>query len=226
VSQAVTQPRYILHFSPDSASFIIRLALRLTGAAFAEVKIDRDAGELDSPAYRAMSPLGKIPAFETPDGPMFETAAILLYLADHHALAPLPDSPERAAFLKWLFFTSTNLHAPLMQVFYPNRVAGPDHAQAVVSHIGATLQDNFRVLDAMVAAEAPEWLSSAPSMMGFYVGTLIRWLSGFPEGHPARITAADLPGLGPILAALETSDAARQVAEVEGVPPTLFTNPY
>ncbi len=226
MTEAATHPLYTLHFSPDSASFIVRLALRLTGAPFAEVQIDRAAGELDSPAYRAMHPLGKIPAMQTPDGPMFETAAILLYLADRHALAPAPDSSARAAFLKWLFFTSTNLHAPLMQVFYPNRVAGPDNAQAVVAQMGATLQDNFRVLDRMIAAEAPDWLPLQPSIMGFYLGTLIRWLSGFPEGHPARITTADLPALGPILVALETSDAARQVAEAEACAPTIFTNPY
>lgn len=121
----MSQPMYTLYFSPDSASFIVRLALRLTGASFAERQIDRPAGELDSPAYRAMHPLGKIPAIETPDGPMFETAAILLYLAERHAgLAPAPNSAQRAAFLKWFFYTSTNLHAPLMQVFYPDRVAG------------------------------------------------------------------------------------------------------
>ena len=224
--EAATQPLYILHFSPDSASFIVRLALRLTGAPIAEVQIDRASGELDSPAYRAMHPLGKIPALQTPDGPMFETAAILLYLAERHALAPAPESPARAAFLKWLFFTSTNLHAPIMQVFYPNRVAGAENAQAVVTHMGATLQNNFRVLDRMIAAEEPEWLSARPSILGFYLGTLVRWLSGFPEGHPARITTADLPALGPILAALESSDAARHVAEAEACAPTIFTNPY
>ncbi len=227
MSHSATPPLYTLHFWPDSASFIVRLALRLTHAPFAEVQIDRAAGALDSAAYRAMNPLGKIPAIETPDGPMFETAAILLYLSDRHAgLAPAPDSPARAAFLKWFFFTSTNLHAPVMQVFYPNRVAGPAHAEAVVAHIGAMLQDNFMVLDQMVAAEAPDWLSARPSILSFYVAVLVRWLSGFPEGHPARVTAADLPALCPILAALETSDAARQVAEVEACAPTLFTHPY
>lgn len=223
----MTLPEYTLHFSPDSASFIVRLALRLTGAPFAEVQIDRAAGELDSPAYRAMHPLGKIPAMQTPDGPMFETAAILLYLADRHpGLAPAPDSPDRAAFLKWLFFTSTNVHATLMQVFYPNRVAGPACAEAVVAHSGARLQEYFAILDQMVAAQSPSWLSDQPSVMGFYVGVLVRWLSGFPPGHPARITSADLPALGPILTALETSPAARAVAEAEGCAPTIFTAAY
>ena len=223
----MSQPVYTLYFSPDSASFIVRLALRLTGASFAERQIDRPAGELDSPAYRAMHPLGKIPAMETPDGPMFETAAMLLYLAERHTgLAPPPASPERAAFLKWFFYTVTNLHAPLMQVFYPDRVAGQECSAAVVAHQSAKLKEHFAILDQMVARDAPDWLSAKPSIFSFYVGVLVRWLSSFPTGHPARITTADLPGLGPILAKLETCPAALAVAQVEGCAPTIFTAPY
>lgn len=223
----MTQPLYTLHHTPDSAAMILRLALRLTDAPFAEVPIDRAGGELDSPAYRAMQPLGKIPAMQTPDGPMFETAAMLLYLADRHAgLAPAPDSPQRAAFLKWFFFTSTNLHPTLLHAFYPHRVAGEACAEAVVAQAGVTLHEHFALLDQMVAREAPEWLSAKPSILGIYLGVLIRWMSGFDEGHPARITAADLPALGPILAALETTVAVRAVAEAEGVAATLFTAPY
>ena len=223
----MTQPLYTLHYTPDSAAMIVRLALRLTDAPFAEVLIDRAGGALDSAAYRAMQPMGKIPAMETPDGPMFETAAILLYLADRHTgLAPAPDSPHRAAFLKWYFFTMTYLHVPLMQVFYPERVAGPACAEAVVAHTSAGLKDQFALLDQMVASEAPQWLSAQPSILGYFVGVLVRWLSGFPQGHPARLTAADLPALGPILAALETSDAARAVAVAEDCAPTIFTKPY
>ncbi len=223
----MTQPLYTLHYTPDSAALIVRLALRLTDAPFAEVAIDRAAGALESAGYRAMHPLGKIPAMQTPDGPMFESAAILLYLADRHpGLAPAPDSADRAAFLKWLFFTSTNIHATLMNVFYPERVAGPENAEAVVAHAGARLHQYFSVLDQMVGCDAPDWLSAKPSVMGFYVGVLVRWLSGFPAGHPARLTSADLPALGPILAALESSAAARSVAEAEGCVPTIFTQPY
>lgn len=223
----MSQPVYTLYCSPDSASFIVRLALRLTGAEFAERQIDRPAGELDSPAYRAMHPLGKIPAIETPDGPMFETAAILMYLAERHpGLAPAQGSAERAAFLKWYFYTVTNLHAPLMQVFYPERVAGAECAAAVVAHQATKLQEHFAILDQMVARDAPDWLSAKPSIFSFYVGVMVRWLSGFPAGHPARLTTADLPTLGPILAQLETCSAAQAVAKAEGCAPTIFTAAY
>ncbi|MBI1171879.1 glutathione S-transferase family protein [bacterium] len=223
----MTEPLYTLHYTPDSAAMIVRLALRLTDAPFAEVLIDRANGGLDSPAYRAMQPLGKIPAMETPHGPMFETGAILLYLADRHpGLAPAPDSPDRAAFLKWYFFTVSYLHTTLLQAFYPERTAGAACAEAVLTHAGAAIRSHFALIDRMVATEAPDWLSARPSILGYYLGVLVRWLSGFPEGHPARLSVADLPALGPILAALETSPAARTVAEAEATAPTLFTKPY
>ena len=224
---SMTQPLYTLHYTPDSAAMILRLALRQTGAPFAETLIDRPAGALDSPAYRAMQPLGKIPAMETPDGPMFETAAMLLYLADRHSgMAPAPDSPQRAAFLSWLFFTSTNIHPTLLQVFYPERIGGKASADAVLTQAAATLKSHFALLDQMVARNHPTWLSAQPGVLGFYVGVLLRWLAGFAPDHPAYLTTADLPALGPILAALETCPAARAVAGAEACAPTIFTNPY
>lgn len=220
------QPLYTLHMTPDSAAMIVRMALRLTDAAFAERLIDRAAGELDWPAYRAMQPLGKIPAIQTPDGPMFETAAILLYLADRHpGLAPAPDSPARAAFLKWFFFTSTNLHPTLLQVFYPERTAGAACADAVRTHAAARLRDYLSLLDQMVARDAPDWLSAKPSVFGYYLATLIRWLAGFAPDHPGHMRSAEFPSLHAVLAALEASPAARAVAELESLGPTIFTNP-
>jgi len=96
---------YILHSWPDSASLIVDLVLQELGLPYTSRQIDRPAGALNSPEYRALHPLGLIPALETPDGPMFETAAILLYLTEQHGLAPAPGTPDRAAFLTWLFFT-------------------------------------------------------------------------------------------------------------------------
>ena len=210
---------YVLHYSPDSASLIVRLVLEELGVAHEARKIDRAAGELDSPAYRAMHPLGKIPALQTPDGPMFETAAMLLYLSETHGrLAPQPGSPQRAAFLKWLFFTSTNLHTALLQFYYPDRTAGPACADAVKAAALAALKSQLSMLDAMVAREAPDWLSTAPSVLGYYIAVLMRWLAG-------PIDARDYPALLPVLAALETRPAARACAKAEGLGDTIFTNP-
>ncbi len=218
---------YTLHYSPDSASLIVRLVLAELAVPHQNVVIDREAGALASPGYRAMHPLGLIPAMDTPDGAMFETAAMLLYLSDRHpGLAPASDSAQRAAFLKWLFFTSTNVHPCLLQLFYPDRVAGEASVEAVMAHARVRMQTYLTLINDMVAREAPGWLSPhQPGLMGYYLGVLVRWLATYGAGHPSYFRSADFPALHAVLAAHETRAAALSVAADELLGPDLFTNP-
>lgn len=218
---------YTLRYSPDSASLIVRLVLAELGVPYDLRPIDREAGELASPGYRALHPLGKIPAMETPHGPMFESAAILLYLSDRHpGLAPAPDSPDRAAFLKWLFFTSTNVHTTVMEVFYPERVAGEAAAGAVLAHAAARLRTLLAALN-QAAESNPAWLSAdQPSLLGYYIAVLMRWLGQCDKGTLAHVDAADYPALHAVLAMLEKRPAALSVAQAEGLGDTIFTRPH
>ena len=75
---------YVLHYAPDNASLIIRAALEVRGLPYATQLVDRGTQEQSTPAYRALNPNGLIPVLETPQGPVFETGAILLWLADTH----------------------------------------------------------------------------------------------------------------------------------------------
>ena len=209
---------YVLHFWPDTASLIIRLVMEELGLPFTAVKIDRAGGELDSPSYRAMNPLGQIPAVETPDGPMFETAAILIYLSERHGLAPMAGSPDRAAFLKWLFFTSTNVHTTLLQLFYPERTAGAENVEAVKTQARAKLAQFLAILEG-VAQGRPAYLSDQqPSVLGYCIAVLMRWIA-------ADFPSTDYPALRRVLAALETRPAALNCARDEGLGPTIFTQP-
>ncbi len=211
---------YILHHTPDSAALIVRLVLEELGLPYQIAALDRDGGALDSPDYRKLQPLGKIPALETPDGVMFETAAILLHLSEIAAkLAPAPNTPERGQFLKWLFFTSSNLHPTAMIYYYPHRVAGPENAEDAKAQAAATLKSLVQTLEDMVALEAPDWLSTSPSILGYYVAVLMRWLF---EPCPAK----DYPALHKILLALETRPAAVTCAQAEDLGDTMFSNPY
>ena len=210
---------YVLHHTPDSAALIVRLVLEELGLPYQISPIDRAGGALDSPAYRKLHPLGKIPALETTDGTMFETAAILLRLAEITGkLAPAPNTPERGQFLKWLFFSSSNLHPAMMNYYYPHRVAGPQNAEAAKAEALITLKTLLPLLDNMVALEAPDWLSTAPSILGYYIAVLMRWLA---EPCPAT----DYPALHKILLALESRPAALACAQAEGLGDTVFSNP-
>ncbi|GLS87966.1 glutathione S-transferase [Cypionkella aquatica] len=211
---------YILHHTPDSAALIVRLVLEELGLPYQIAPIDRDGGALDTAAYRKLQPLGKIPALQTPDATMFETAAILLHLAEIAGkLAPAPNTPQRGPFLSWLFFTSNNLHPVAMQYYYPHRVAGVENADAVKAQAAATLQELMATLENMVALDAPDWLSTTPSVLGYYIAVLMRWLS---EPCPS----ASYPSLHKILAALEVTPAARACAQAEALGDAIFTHPY
>ena len=217
---------YILHHYPDTASLILRLILRELDQPYAERLIDRASGALDSAAYRALHPMGKIPAMETPDGAMFETAAMLLYLSDRHGnLAPKPGDPARAAFLKWFFFTSTYIHPTLMQLFYPDREAGPAGAPMVLTHAAAKMRAYLTLID-QTAATNPAWLSDQhPTILGYYLAVLIRWLGSNPPDHPGCFRSADFPALHRVLTYLESRPAALEVAADESLGPTIFTHP-
>ena len=217
---------YILHYFPDTASIVLRMVLAELGVPHEYRLIDREAGALDSPAYRALHPLGKIPAMETPDGPMFETAAMLLYLADRHGgLAPAPQDPARAAFLKWFFFCNFNIHTTLLDLFYPERAAGAACADAVASHARARMQDCLTVLN-HAAETGEDWLPEGPSILGYYIGMLIHWLGSYGPDHPSHFRSHDYPALHRVLSALETRPAAQTIAADEKLGALPFTHPY
>jgi glutathione S-transferase len=222
---------YVLHYFPDTASIAPRMVLADLGVPHHCHLIDREGGALDSPAYRALQPLGKIPALETPDGPIFETAAMLLFLADRHAallptLAPNPASPDRAAFLKWFFFTSTNIHPTLLDLFYPDRVAGEAAVPAVQAAARARMQVLLSTLNT-AALGNPAWMpDNAPSILGYYVGMLIHWLGSYDAQHPSYFRSQEFPALHRVLLYLEARPAAQKIAADEGLGALPFTAPY
>jgi glutathione S-transferase len=218
----------ILHYFPDTASLAVRMVLEELGVPHEARLVDREAGQLDSPAYRALHPLGKIPALETPDGPMFETAAILLWLSDRHApgqLAPAPDAPDRGAFLSWFQFTDFNIHPTTRAVFYPERVAGEAAAAQVLAHAAEQMHAHLAALDNAAAAR-PGWLADdRPSLLGYFIAMMIRWLATLPPDHPGYRQSRQTPALHRVLAYLETRPAALTVAAHENLGPAFFTDP-
>ena len=107
-----------LHYAPDNASLIVRLALEELGLPYVTHLVDRQARAQQAPRYLRLNPNGTIPVLETPHGAMFETAAILLWLSDTTGkLAPKPQDPLRGPFLKWLFWCSNTLHTDLRSYF-------------------------------------------------------------------------------------------------------------
>jgi glutathione S-transferase len=218
---------YVLHGVPDFANLAVHVVLEELGVPYSTDMLDIDAGDLKTPAHLARHPLGLVPVLQTPDGAIFETAAILLWLSEHHgALAPPPGSAERAAFLQWLVFTNNGLHAAAMDLIHPERPAGEGAARAVADIAHDKLRQRLTILDRMVAGTAPSYLSSdTPSVLGHYLGMLMRWIRAFPAYPDHAMPASDFPALLAVIQAHESRPAAIRAARAEGLTARFYSDP-
>ncbi|QYK43209.1 MAG: glutathione S-transferase family protein [Paracoccaceae bacterium] len=217
---------YVLHYAPDNASMIVRIVLEEAVLPYRPALVDRRIRAQDSAAYRRLNPAGLIPTLETPDGPISETGAILLWLADRHpeaGLAPAPQAPRRGDFLRWLFFLSNTAHADLRQVFYPAQYADDAGRVGHRALMVARMQRHFRLLDD-AGADSPD-LFTPPSVLAPYVAALMRWSVIYPRGQAGWFDAAAYPSLMRVAAALESRPAVRTVARAEGLGDAPFSAP-
>lgn len=215
---------YRLHYAPDNASLIIRLVLEELGVPYTTSLVDRANKQQHSPTYLALNPNGLIPVLETPSGAMFETGAILLWLADtHDALAPTPTHPDRADFLKWLFFVANTLHADMRMLFYPKKYVGPDaSAQSALRRtLHTRLNTHLLRLDDMVAR------NPRPTMvLSYYIACILRWMALYPQNSDRSwFDLTRSPNLYRLMAELETRPAIHAAQIAEGLGPTPFTSP-
>lgn len=104
-----------LFITPMSCSFTVHVASLEADIPVTLHQVDRASKRLpDGSDYRAIVPLGLVPALGLPDGTVLtECAAILQYIADRapdKKLAPPPGSPERYRLMEALNFITTELH--------------------------------------------------------------------------------------------------------------------
>ncbi len=70
--------------------------------------LDMQAGEHKQPEYLKINPLAKVPAIVDGEFQLWESGAIILYLADKYGKNPL--SPEqRGIFFQWVLFGNSTL---------------------------------------------------------------------------------------------------------------------
>ena len=106
-----------LHHQPRSRSTRVFWLLEELGIPFDLTVMSRE--DKQTPAYLALHPLGRSPVIEEEGGPVFESAAIILHLADQHLgaglIAPL-GSHERGLQYQWCFFAMTDMEGALMDI--------------------------------------------------------------------------------------------------------------
>lgn len=205
-----------LHYHPSNASMAPHLVLRDLAIPFELIPVDRDRGAHKSPEYLKLNPNGLIPVLVDGELVLYETAAILLHLADTHptaGLAPALGTAERAQFYKWLIWLTNTLQPALIAYFYPERWVDEGNAAGVAqvkAHAETRIAPLLDQLEALLAGHGGPWLlGERYGVVDAMAFMLCRWTRGF--ARPAR----SLPQLGAYLQRMLARPALRQVLEVE-----------
>jgi glutathione S-transferase len=187
-----------LYWKPESVADVPAMALRLIGVEHRIVTVGEDVTPEE---YLLINPAGSVPAMVDGDLVLFESVAILMYLADQHpeaGLAPAPGTPEHALYDRWLAYILANF----MGAYYRwyrcyEMIEGDEHREALKR--GAIRDTNAIARRIESELGDREWLlGDGPTMPDLLLGNVATWGDD--------IDGADAPG--PRLAALIARVAA------------------
>jgi GST-like protein len=167
--------KYYFNGSPNPNK--VSLFLEESGLAFDPIPIDIPKGQQFSADFLAINPNGKVPAIDDDGTIVFDSNAILLYLAEKTGQF-LPEAKHRGQMLSWLMFAATGLGPFSGQAVHFNHYA-PDLPYArqrytfeVRRHYGVLDQHlanrSFMVGDTYTIADMAVW--GWANVAGFILG--------------------------------------------------------
>ena len=100
--------RFYFNLAPNPTK--VALALEEMGLAYELVPVDTRKGEQHTPAFLAVNPNAKVPAIVDGDATVFDSNAILLYLAEKTGkFLPAKTDKARGDMLSWLMFVASGI---------------------------------------------------------------------------------------------------------------------
>ena len=198
--------RLQLYSLPTPNGVKVSIMLEEIGLPYEPQLGDFDTNDQASAEFRSLNPYGKIPAIIDPAGPggeplpLFESGAILVYLAEKSGQF-LPRAPAaRYETLQWLMFQVGAVGPMFGQVGFFHKFAGRDYEdKRPRDRYVAEAQRVLRVLEAHLAAR--NWLlGDAYTIADMAVFPWVRNLVGF-YGAGDLVGMADFPHVSRVLAA-------------------------
>ncbi|MDB4973654.1 MAG: glutathione S-transferase [Myxococcaceae bacterium] len=212
-----------LYFSPLSCSLATRIALYEAGAAARYVEVDpktkRTSDGLD---YRALHPLGLVPALRTDQGELLtENAAVLQYIGRRFPEAELlpRDELELARLQQWLCFIGTELHkglfVPLLDEHAPQATKSYVREKYLprFSHVEQHLTGRSYLLDRFSVADA--YLSAVLNWTKVTAIDLENWPVLHAYGRRLRERPSIARALGEELALYQQAQASMRASRAE-----------
>lgn len=158
----------------------VRIFLEEAGIPYQERRVKREEGENRSPEFLKISATGTLPAIvDNETGAcVFESSAILLYLADQYK-AFLPTEPgTRADVFKWLVYETANI-SPTIESIYKLYYLDEDWIGGATEFFQERLRSVVRVLDQQL--DGKEYIAGDCSIADFVLFPLTNLLEDFLE---------------------------------------------
>jgi GST-like protein len=216
--------RIQLYSLPTPNGVKVSLMLEETGLPYEPHLIRFDHHEQQAPEFLALSPYGKIPAIIDPNGPggkplpLFESGAILMYLADKSGKFMPTDPARRYEAIQWLMFQMGGIGPMFGQVGFFHKFTGKDfedkrprdryvkEAKRLLDVLEQRLRgrtwmmgDEYTVVDMAIFP----WVRN---LVGFYDAGELVGIERYPEvvrvlqafvARPALVKAIDIPARPP-----------------------------
>jgi glutathione S-transferase len=165
----------ILFHSPHTRSMATLVLLEELGVPYRLNLINMKRGEQQEDAYRAVNPLGKVPAILHDGALITEQVAIYIHLADHFSaagLAPALGDARRGPYLRWLVF-----YAACFEPALADRALKRDPGPHMMSPYG-TFDSMLGVVTGRLA-EAPYLLGDTLTAADILWGAAFNWSVSF-----------------------------------------------
>lgn len=146
--------RFFYNMAPNPMK--VALFLEESGLDCEPVPIDTKKAEQHSDAFRAINPNAKLPAIIDGDTVVFDSNAILLYLAEKTGRF-LPPDGQRGALLSWLMFVATGVGPYSGQAVHFRNFA-PERVPYAIKRYDFEARRHWRIVD--------DRLARGPYMLG------------------------------------------------------------
>jgi glutathione S-transferase len=165
-------PLLTLYHAVPSRSSITRWMLEEIGQPYDVHVLDLKRGDQRQAAYRALNPMGKVPALRHGDAVITESAAICAYLADEFPQArlnvPVGD-PRRGVYLKWLFFGPSCIEPAITDRAFPRQEPPPS------ASLGYGDFDTAMTVLADAVRKGPYLMGEQFTAADVVIGSTVRW---------------------------------------------------
>jgi GST-like protein len=186
----VTEP-ITVYGAEGSGSVAVELTLTLLDIPYQVVEAVTWVEKAAQERVAVVNPARQVPAIIFPSGEiMTESAAILIYLADLHPearLAPAPNDPKRAQYLRWMSYVSSAIYSWFWAKGDPMRLALRDgDGPAMVDRIHDRIAACWRMMDEQITP-GRYILGDEMTVLDIYVTVISRfgpWRNRFYKTAP------------------------------------------